>query len=83
MFGNGAAIGTVITVVNHRVTLPVLQRARTACCAVAVGAALRAAAGCRVGTLAVRAPAAATTASAFGLFFFFSLRTDFPFSALS
>lgn len=81
MFGNGAAIGTVITVVNHRVTLPVLQRAPAACCAVAVGATMRGAAGCRIGSATIRATATSTTA--FGLFFFFSLRTDFPFSALS
>ncbi len=80
MFGNGAAIGRVLTVVNHRVTLPVLQRAPAACCAVAVGTSVRGAAGCRIGTVTVRA---AATAAAFGLFFFFSLRTDFPFSALS
>ena len=81
MFGNGAAIGTVLTVVNHRVTLPVLQRAPTACCAVAVGATVRGTVGCRFGTTPIRATAASTTA--FGLFFFLSLRTDFPFSALS
>ena len=38
MFGNGAAIGTVIIAVRHKIILWVPQQGRTGCTAVAVGA---------------------------------------------
>ena len=64
MFGNGVRTGMVATAAVLRRILPARHRALTACSVVAVGAAMRGSAGCRLATTARLASRSTTSACA-------------------